>query len=80
MKTVPAADWLADPRAVLETAGLEPVVLLDGDQRFVLAREQDGFESDPGLEQELARSLDGEPYPLTEEVFARIRQRLPARA
>ncbi len=80
MKTVPAADWLADPRAVLKTAGLEPVVLLDGDQRFVLARAQDGFESDPGLEHELARSLCGEPYPLTEEVFARIRQRLPARA
>ena len=80
MKTVPASDWLADPRAVLETAGLEPVMLLHGDQRFVLAREQDGFESNPGLERELARSLDGQPYPLTEEVLARIRQRLPARA
>jgi len=80
VKTVPAADWLANPREVLAAAGLEPVMLLDGDRRFVLAREPDGYESNPELEHELERALEDEPYPMTEEVFARICQRPPAHA
>lgn len=55
-------------------------MLLDGDRRFVLAREPDGYESNPELEHELERALEDEPYPMTEEVFARICQGPPAHA